>query len=109
MSAELIGHLNDDNFTTEIEQAEVPVLIDFYATWCGPCTAMAPVLEEFAREQEGKVKIFKINVDENPKTPAKYGVRGIPTLILFAKGKEVNKIVGMTPKDHLEKMLDSAQ
>jgi thioredoxin 1 len=107
MSTEHIGYLSDDSFTAEIESAEIPVMIDFYATWCGPCTAMAPVLEEFAREHSGKVKVFKMNVDENPRTPAKYGVRGIPTIILFSGGKEVNKIVGMAPKEHLENMLKS--
>ena len=106
MAGEFIEYLNDDNFTTTIEKSENPVLVDFFATWCGPCTAMEPVLEEFAKEQQDKVKVFKINVDENPRTPAKYGVRGIPTLILFSKGKELDKIVGMAPKDHLEKMLN---
>ncbi|MBN2232825.1 MAG: thioredoxin [Deltaproteobacteria bacterium] len=108
MSTEHVGYLNDDSFITEIETSAIPVMIDFFATWCGPCTAMAPVLEEFAREQSGKVKVFKMNVDENPRTPAKYGVRGIPTIILFSGGKEVNKIVGMAPKEHLENMLKSA-
>ncbi|MBW1644840.1 MAG: thioredoxin [Deltaproteobacteria bacterium] len=108
MAGEFVEYLNDDNFATTIEESEVPVLVDFFATWCGPCTAMAPVLEEFAREQQGKVKVFKINVDENPRTPAKYGVRGIPTLILFSKGKEVDKLVGMAPKEHLETMLAKA-
>ncbi len=108
MAGELIEYLNDDNFAPTIENASVPVLVDFFATWCGPCTAMAPVLEEFAREQQDKVKVFKLNVDENPRTPAKYGVRGIPTLILFSQGKEVDKIVGMAPKDHLENMLAKA-
>ncbi len=99
--------VNDDSFAEILNTSETPVLIDFFATWCGPCTAIAPILDEFAGENSDSIKVVKLNVDENPRTPAKYGVRGIPTLILFNQGKEVDKIVGMTSKDALEKMLAS--
>jgi len=95
----------DAEFAQLLENSELPILIDFYATWCGPCAAIAPILDEFAAENSDKVKVVKLNVDENPKTPAQYGVRGIPTLILFNQGKEVEKIVGMTSKENLEAML----
>jgi len=97
--------VTDESFAQLLESSDTPVLIDFFATWCGPCTAIAPILDEFAGENSDKLKVVKLNVDENPKTPAKYGVRGIPTLILFNQGKEVDKVVGMTSKENLEKML----
>ncbi len=97
--------VTDESFAELLENSDTPVLIDFFATWCGPCTAIAPILDEFAGENSDKLKVVKLNVDENPKTPAKFGVRGIPTLILFNQGKEVDKVVGMTSKDNLEKML----
>jgi thioredoxin 1 len=97
--------VTDEIFSELLENSKIPILIDFFATWCGPCKAIAPILDEFAGENSDNLKVVKLNVDENPRTPAKYGVRGIPTLILFNQGKEVNKIVGMTSKDALEKML----
>lgn len=100
-----ITQVTDESFAELLEKSDTPVLIDFFATWCGPCAAMTPILDEFAGENSDKLKVVKLNVDENPKTPAKYGVRGIPTLILFNQGKEVDKVVGMTSKDNLEKML----
>ncbi len=100
-----VTQVTDESFAELLESSDTPVLIDFFATWCGPCTAIAPILDEFAGQNNDKLKVVKLNVDENPKTPAKYGVRGIPTLILFNQGKEVDKVVGMTSKDNLEKML----
>jgi thioredoxin 1 len=103
--SENVTIVTDEIFSELLENSETPILIDFFATWCGPCKAIAPILDEFAGENRDNLKVVKLNVDENPRTPAKYGVRGIPTLILFNQGKEVNKIVGMTSKDALEKML----
>lgn len=87
----------DATFETDI-QASVPVIVDFWAEWCGPCRVMGPVLDDLAREMAGQVRVVKVNVDENPQTPARFGVRGIPTLILFRNGEEVDQIVGVTQK-----------
>lgn len=100
--------VTDESFAELLKSSETPVLIDFFATWCGPCKAISPILDEFAGENSDKIKVVKLNVDENPRTPSKYGVRGIPTLILFNQGKEIDKVVGMTSKDALEKMLAGA-
>jgi len=97
--------ISDDNFETEVISSGVPVLVDFWATWCGPCKAIAPLIDELAAEFEGKVKVGKVNVDENPKTPAKYGVRGIPTLLVFKGGELVDQVVGAVPKAQMEEML----
>lgn len=100
-----VTQVTDESFAELLDNSELPILIDFFATWCGPCKAIGPILDEFAGENQGKVKVVKLNVDENPRTPAKYGVRGIPTLILFNQGKEIDKIVGMTSKENLQAML----
>lgn len=89
------------NFETEVYQAEVPVLVDFYADWCGPCKAMAPVVDALAQEYEGKAKIGKINTDENQDIAAEYGVMSIPTFIVFKGGKAVKKMIGMQDKRNL--------
>ncbi len=91
----------DDNFEKDVLKSDTPVLVDFWAEWCGPCKALAPKLEEIATEFSGKVKIIKVNVDENQSAPATYGVRGIPTMILFKGGKQVEQIVGNHPKDNI--------
>ena len=93
---------NDDNFEKDIAESKVSVLVDFWAEWCGPCKQIGPILEEIAIEHESKIKVLKINIDENPQTPQKYGVRGIPTLLLFKKGKLIDTKVGSLPKSSLE-------
>ena len=97
--------VTDQTFDKDVLQAAVPVLVDFWAEWCGPCKALGPKLEEIAAELKDKIKIAKVNVDENPGSPAKYGVRGIPTLILFKDGKEVDQIVGNHPKENILALL----
>ncbi|MBM4351386.1 MAG: thioredoxin [Deltaproteobacteria bacterium] len=101
-------HVNDKNFASEVLQATVPVLVDFWATWCGPCRAISPIVEELAKEFSGRVKITKLNVDENPAIPGQYGVRGIPTLILFKEGKVLDQIVGSVPKVRLKALIEKA-
>ncbi len=101
-------HVNDHNFSSEVLQSDIPVLVDFWATWCGPCRAIGPMVEELAKEFSGRVKITKLNVDESPVTPTQYGVRGIPTLILFKDGKILDQIVGSLPKSRLRAMVEKA-
>ena len=94
-----VQQISDDSFQTEVLQASLPVLIDFWAPWCGPCRAIAPIVEELAGTYSGKLKVVKMNVDDNPNTPAKYGVRGIPNLIIFKGGTVQEQIVGAVPED----------
>ena len=108
MASEKVLTFSDTNFDTDVLQSGVPVLVDFWATWCAPCKAIAPVVDAIAEEYEGKVKVGKVNVDENPATPAKYGVRGIPTVILFKEGKVVDQVVGAVPKAQLEALIKKA-
>jgi thioredoxin 1 len=102
-----IHAISDDTFENEVLQAATPVLIDFWAPWCAPCRAIAPVVDELAREYEGKLKVVKMNVDDNPRTPQKYGVRGIPNLILFHCGQVKEQIVGAVPKAQLVRAITS--
>lgn len=97
--------VSDSDFTKVVLESDTPVLVDFWASWCGPCQIMGPVIDAIAGDYEGKVKVLKLNVDENPATPAKYGIRGIPTLILFNKGEIVDRIVGAQPKGSVEDLL----
>ncbi len=98
--------VSDDTFQSEVLQAGTPVLIDFWAPWCGPCRAIGPIVEELAGEYSGRLKVVKMNVDDNPRTPAQFGVRGIPNLILFKNGEVKEQIVGAVPKSHLTKAID---
>ena len=100
--------ITDASFKSEVTDSPIPVLVDFWAPWCGPCKMIAPVLEEIAQEYDGKAKIVKINIDDNQNTPAQFGVRSIPTLILFKNGNEVEKIIGAQGKDKLKALIDSA-
>ena len=100
--------LTDGNFETEVIKSNQPVLIDFWATWCGPCRMIAPIVEELANEYDGKIKIGKLDVDENQQTSIKYGVRSIPTLLIFKDGKIKDTIIGAVPKSHLVQKLNSA-
>jgi thioredoxin 1 len=101
MSEDIIVHGTDDGFDQEVLKSGLPVLVDFWAPWCGPCLMIAPVLEEIAQANQGKLKVVKINVDENGKTPMTYGVMAIPTLILFKGGELKEKSVGVQPKSKL--------
>ncbi len=100
--------INDKNFATEVLQSDLPVLVEFWATWCGPCRSIRPMVEELAKEYSGKVKITKLNVEENPVTSAQYGVRGIPMLILFKNGTLIDQIVGLVPKARLKALIEKA-
>jgi len=97
--------VTDSDFNKEVLEATLPVLVDFWASWCGPCQVMGPVIDMVATDYEGKVKVLKMNVDENPATPSKYGIRGIPTVILFYKGEIVDRIVGAQPKGSIDALL----
>lgn len=108
MASEKVIAFTDANFDQEVIQSELPVLVDFWATWCAPCKAIAPLIDTVADEYSGKVKIGKVNVDENQATPGKFGVRGIPTLILFKGGVVVDQIVGAVPKSQLDALLAKA-
>lgn len=108
MASEKVNTFGDDNFESEVLQSGIPVLVDFWATWCAPCKAIAPVIDTIAEEYDGKVKVGKVNVDDNPGTPGKYGVRGIPTVILFKDGKVVDQVVGAVPKAQLEALIKKA-
>jgi thioredoxin 1 len=108
MASEKVMAFTDANFDQEVLQSDIPVLVDFWATWCAPCKAIAPLVDTVADEYAGKVKVGKVNVDENQATPGKFGVRGIPTLILFKGGVIVDQIVGAVPKSQLDALLAKA-
>lgn len=102
-----IVHVTDDSFEEEVLRASDPVLVDYWADWCGPCKMIAPVLDEIADEYAGKVKVAKLNIDENPNTPPRYGIRGIPTLMLFRGGEVEATKVGAVSKSQLTAFIDS--
>jgi thioredoxin 1 len=106
MASTAIMEVTDANFDQEVLKSDQPVLIDFWAVWCGPCKALSPIVDEVAASYAGKVKVAKMNVDQNQGTPGRYGIRGIPTLLLFKDGQVKEQIVGYVPKETIEKTLD---
>ncbi len=97
--------ITDSNFEEEVTKCDLPVLVDFWAPWCGPCRAMGPVIDELASEYTGQVKVAKMNVDENPATPSKYGIRAIPTLILYKNGEVLEQVTGAVSKSNIKDMI----
>ena len=107
MSSDLIKHVSDSSFEGDVLQSSTPVLVDYWAEWCGPCKMIAPILDEVAKDYTGKLKIAKLNIDENQATPPKYGIRGIPTLMLFKNGNVEATKVGAVSKSQLAAFIDS--
>ena len=99
-------HINNQNFESEVIQSEIPVVVDFWATWCGPCLMVAPVLEELANEYENRIKVCKLDVDNNRETAGAYGIQSIPTIMIFKEGKMVDRLIGAVPKSEFKKMID---
>ena len=108
MAADNVLHVTDANFDQEVMQSATPVLVDFWAPWCGPCKAIAPMLDQLAGEYAGRLKVVKLNVDDNPQVPQRFGVRGIPNLIIVKGGEVKDQIIGAVPKAHLVKAVDTA-
>ena len=106
MAGDNVIHVTDSNFEQEVLKSDLPTLVDFWAPWCGPCKAIGPVIDDLANEYSGKVKITKMNVDENPETPGKFGIRAIPTLIFFKDGEVADQVTGAVGKTQLVAMLD---
>ncbi len=108
MASDKIGNVTDASFDSDVLKSAEPVLIDFWATWCAPCRAIAPVVEQLAGEYAGKVKVVKINIDDNPKVPTQYDVRSIPTLLMFKGGSVVGQLVGAVPRPKIEELIKKA-
>ncbi len=100
--------VDDSNFEQIVLKSEQPVLVDFWAAWCGPCRMIAPIVDELSDEYDGKIGFVKVDIDQNPKTPTKYGIMSIPTLLIFKNGEPVSHIVGLRPKEELKRNLDDA-
>ncbi|MBV8049490.1 MAG: thioredoxin TrxA [Paludibacterium sp.] len=105
--SDLILHVTDNSFEQDVLKADLPVLVDYWAEWCGPCKMIAPILEDVAKEYDGRLKVVKLNIDQNEQTPPKYGIRGIPTLMLFKDGNVVATKVGALAKGQLTSFVDS--
>ncbi len=108
MASADVVHLKDSTFQTEVLKSDVPVLVDFWAVWCGPCKAIAPMVDELATQYKGKVKIAKMDVDHEQQTPQQFGIRSIPTLLVFKNGRVVDTIIGAVPKSKIEESLKKA-
>jgi thioredoxin 1 len=106
MASDKVQTLTDANFEQTVNQTAEPILVDFWAEWCGPCRRLAPTVDELANDYNGRVVVAKMNVDENPATPMRFSIRGIPTLLLFKGGQLVDQVVGLADKDQLKKMID---
>ena len=106
MASTAVLEVTDANFDEEVLKSDQPVLIDFWAVWCGPCKALSPIVDEVAQSYAGRVKVAKMNVDQNQGTPGRYGIRGIPTLLIFKGGQVKEQIVGYVPKETIEKAID---
>ena len=104
--SESVKEIKDAGFSKEVIESKIPVLVDFWASWCGPCKAMAPVVEEVAKDFDGKVKVVKINIDDNAQSATNFGVMSIPTFMIFKGGKEVDRVMGVNPKSELEKRIN---
>ena len=104
--SQFVSTLDDAGFEREVMQSDVPVVLDFWAEWCPPCRALAPTFEELARKYEGRVRFLKLNVDENQQVPQRFGIKGIPTLVFFDAGREVERVVGASSKAALERIVD---
>jgi thioredoxin 1 len=108
MAGDSMLTITDSNFDAEVLKSSTPVLLDFWAQWCAPCRAIGPVVEQLAKDYSGKIKVGKVNIDENPRTPTQYDVRSIPTLLVFKDGKVVGQIVGAVPRPKIEDLIKKA-